>query len=215
MLFATSNGDLAVAIDFETANESRTSACSIGVAWIENGRVTATEEHLIRPREMRFNPFNSTIHGIRADDVADAPEFPAVWARLRERLDGRLILAHNAAFDLSVLRHTLTDYGLAWPVCPYLCTVTLARRAWPTLTAHKLNHLADFLGIALEHHRAGSDAEACGRIALAATQELGLDRLAAIPKGAGITFGQLTPDGYTACKGAKTPPRRTKVAAQG
>jgi DNA polymerase III subunit epsilon len=104
---------------------------------------------------------------------------------------------------------------LAWPVCPYLCTVTLARRAWPTLSAHKLNHLADFLGIALEHHRAGSDAEACGRIALAATQELGLDRLAAIPKGAGIIFGQLTPDGYTACKGAKAPPRRTKVAAQG
>lgn len=215
MLFATSNGDLAVAIDFETANESRTSACSIGVAWIENGRVTATEEHLIRPREMRFNPFNSAIHGIRADDVADAPEFPAVWARLRERLDGRLILAHNAAFDLSVLRHTLTDYGLVWPVCPYLCTVTLARRAWPTLTAHKLNHLADFLGIALEHHRAGSDAEACGRIALAATQELGLSGLAAIPKGAGITFGQLTPDGYTACKGAKVPSRRAKAAVQG
>lgn len=215
MLFATSNGDHAVAIDFETANESRTSACSIGVAWIENGRVTATEEHLIRPREMRFNPFNSAIHGIRADDVADAPEFPAVWARLRERLDGRLILAHNAAFDLSVLRHTLTDYGLVWPVCPYLCTVTLARRAWPTLTAHKLNHLADFLGIALEHHRAGSDAEACGRIALAATQELGLSGLAAIPKGAGITFGQLTPDGYTACKGAKAPSRRAKAALQG
>ncbi|WP_298377390.1 3'-5' exonuclease [Azospirillum sp.] len=215
MLFATNNDDRAVAIDFETANESRTSACSIGVAWIENGRVTATEEHLIRPREMRFNPFNSAIHGIRADDVADAPEFPAVWARLRERLDGRLILAHNAAFDLSVLRHTLTDYGLVWPVCPYLCTVTLARRAWPTLTAHKLNHLADFLGIALDHHRAGSDAEACGRIALAATRELGLNGLAAIPKGTGISFGRLTPDGYTACKGAKAPSRRAKAAVQG
>ncbi len=151
----------AVAIDFETANELRTSACSIGVAWIENGRVTATEEHLIRPREMRFNPFNSAIHGIRADDVADAPEFPAVWARLRDRVEGRLVLAHNAAFDLSVLRHTLTDYGLDWPACSYLCTVVLARRAWPGLTAHKLNHLADFLGIALDHHHAGSDAEAC------------------------------------------------------
>ncbi len=202
----------AVAIDFETANESRTSACSVGVAWIEDGRVTATEEHLIRPREMRFNPFNSAIHGIRAEDVADAPEFPAVWARIGDRLDGRLVLAHNAAFDVSVLRHTLSDYGLAWPACAYLCTVVLARRAWPALTAHKLNHLADFLGIALDHHRAGSDAEACGRIALAATRELGLDGLADIATATGITFGQLAPGGYSPCKGGKAP-RRSRVVA--
>ncbi|SMH54526.1 3'-5' exonuclease [Azospirillum agricola] len=203
---------LAVAIDFETANELRTSACSIGVAWIENGRVTETEEHLIRPREMRFNPFNTVIHGIRAEDVADAPEFPAVWARLRDRMEGRLVLAHNAAFDLSVLRHTLTDYGLDWPACSYLCTVVLARRAWPALTAHKLNHLADFLGIALDHHRAGSDAEACGRIALAATRELGLGGLPEIAKATGITFGQLAPGGYSPCKGGKAP-RRPRAAA--
>lgn len=200
----------AVAIDFETANELRTSACSIGVAWIENGRVTATEEHLIRPREMRFNPFNSAIHGIRADDVADAPEFPAVWAGLRDRLEGRLVLAHNAAFDLSVLRHTLTDYGLDWPACSYLCTVVLARRAWPGLTAHKLNHLADFLGIALDHHHAGSDAEACGRIALAATRELGLFGLAEIATATGIIFGELASGAYTPCKGGRAP-RRPRV----
>ena len=198
----------AVAIDFETANELRTSACSIGLAWIEDGHVTATEEHLIRPREMRFNSFNSAIHGIRADDVADAPEFPAVWAWIGDRMAGRLILAHNAAFDLSVLRHTLTDYGLDWPVCSYLCTVVLARRAWPTLGGHRLNHLADFLGIALEHHRAGSDAEACGRIALAAAQVFGLGSLSEIAAATGIIPGQLAPDGYSPCKGGKAPRRR-------
>lgn len=77
----------AVAIDFETANESRTSACSIGVAWIEDGRVVETEEHLIRPREMRFNPFNTAVHGLRAEDVAGAPEFPEVWHRFARRLE--------------------------------------------------------------------------------------------------------------------------------
>lgn len=206
----------AVAIDFETANEARTSACSIGVAWIENGRVTATEEHLIRPRELRFNSFNSAIHGIRAEDVTGAPEFPEVWAALRERVQGRLILAHNAAFDLSVLRHTLTDYGLDWPACDYLCTVVLARRAWPTLSGHRLNHLADFLGIALDHHRAGSDAEACGRIALAATQEMGLRGFGEI-EGTGISLGRIAPGGYSPCKGGKgrgkAPPRSPRVVA--
>lgn len=204
----------AVAIDFETANETRTSACSIGVAWIEGGRVVATEEHLIRPREMRFNPFNTAVHGIRPEDVADAPEFPEVWARIRDRMDGRLVLAHNASFDLSVLRHTLGDYGLAWPVCSYLCTVVLARRAWPNLAAHKLNYLAEYLGIALDHHRAGSDAEACGRIALAAARTLGLDRLSDIAEATGITFGQLTRDGYTPCKGGN-PPRRRRLMPVG
>ncbi|AWK87739.1 3'-5' exonuclease [Azospirillum thermophilum] len=198
----------AVAIDFETANETRTSACSIGVAWIEDGRVVATEEHLIRPRELRFNAFNSAIHGIRAEDVADAPEFPAVWDRIRDRFRDRLVLAHNAAFDLSVLRHTLSDYGMAWPACSYLCTVILARRAWPDLTAHKLNHLAGFLGLTLDHHRAGSDAEACGRIALAATRRLGLERFDEIEGATGILLGQVTADGYTPCKGGRAPARR-------
>jgi len=202
----------AVAIDFETANETRTSACSIGVAWIENGRVTGTEEHLIRPREPRFNPFNSAIHGIREEDVADAPEFPEVWAGLRERVQGRLILAHNAAFDLSVLRHTLTDYGLDLPACDYLCTVMMARRAWPALTGHRLNHLADFLGIALDHHHAGSDAEACGRIALAAALEMGLGGFGEIER-TGIRLGRIAPGGYSPCKGGKTPPRRPRVVA--
>jgi DNA polymerase-3 subunit epsilon len=198
----------AVAIDFETANELRTSACSIGLSWIDRGRVVATEEHLIRPRELRFNPFNTKVHGIRAKDVEDEPEFPEVWERIWERMKGRLVLAHNAAFDLSVLRHTLADYGLATPSCSYLCTVILARRAWPDLEAHRLNYLAGHLGIALNHHRAGSDAEACGRIALAATAALGLERLGQIADATGITLGRLTAGGYSPCKNGRMPTRR-------
>lgn len=203
----------AVAIDFETANESRTSACSIGVAWIEDGAVTGVEEHLIRPQEMRFNPFNTAVHGLRAEDVAEAPEFPAVWTRIRDRLEGRLVLAHNASFDLSVLRHTLSAYGILWPSCTYLCTVVLARRAWPGLNGHRLNHLADFLDIALDHHRAGSDAEACGRIALAATAELGLRRLSDIEEGTGIQFGRLAGGDYTPCRGGRPMRRKSPSAA--
>ncbi|MEK1934113.1 MAG: DNA polymerase III subunit epsilon, partial [Pararhizobium sp.] len=52
-----------IAIDFETANEQRGSACSVGLAWIEDGRVVRVEERLIRPKEMRFSSFNIAIHG--------------------------------------------------------------------------------------------------------------------------------------------------------
>lgn len=197
-----------VAIDFETANETRTSACALGLAWIEDGRVVATEEHRIRPREMRFLPMNVAIHGIRPEDVADAPEFPELWAALSPRLGGALVLAHNASFDLSVLRHTLDDYGLAAPCCDYLCTVIVARRAWPELPRHRLNVLADHLGLALDHHRAGSDAAACGRIALAAAGVLGAARVADIPAVTGIRPGRLAPGAHTPCHAGSRPPRR-------
>ncbi|NYZ16292.1 3'-5' exonuclease [Azospirillum sp. RWY-5-1] len=203
-----------LAIDFETANERRDSACALGVAWIEDGRVVATEEHLIRPREMRFLPMNTAIHGIRAEDVADAPSFAELWRELGPRMEGALVLAHNAAFDLSVLRHTLADHGLGHPSCAYLCTVIVARRAWPELSRHRLDTLADHLGLALDHHRAGSDAEACGRIALAAAGVLGAARVAEIPAVTGIAPGRLTPDGYSACRaGTRQAARRRRAAA--
>ncbi|MFM2044366.1 MAG: hypothetical protein RLY86_2942, partial [Pseudomonadota bacterium] len=71
-----------VAIDFETANEQRASACAIGVSRVEGGRVVWTREVLIRPPELRFTPFTIAVHGIRPEHVAHAPEFPEVWAAL-------------------------------------------------------------------------------------------------------------------------------------
>jgi len=61
-----------IAIDFETANEQRGSACSVGLAWIEDGQVTRVEERLIRPRDMRFSGMNIAIHGIRPDTTLGA-----------------------------------------------------------------------------------------------------------------------------------------------
>lgn len=78
-----------IAIDFETANEQRGSACSVGLAWIEDGKVTRVEERLIRPREMRFSGMNIAIHGIRPEHVEDAPEFPEVMDEFHHDFRGR------------------------------------------------------------------------------------------------------------------------------
>ncbi|MGO7425057.1 exonuclease domain-containing protein, partial [Rhizobium ruizarguesonis] len=88
-----------IAIYFETANEQRGSACAVGLAWIEEGRVTRVEERLIRPREMRFSGMNIAIHGIRPEHVEDAPEFPEVMGEFEEDFRGATMIAHNAAFD--------------------------------------------------------------------------------------------------------------------
>ncbi len=162
-----------VAIDFETANERRDSACALGLAVVRDGRVTLTDSWLIRPPELRFDWRCTRVHGIRARDVADSPEFDAVWLEVTEYLgDGRL-LAHNASFDMSVLRAMLTAYGLDLPELRYACTLAMSRRAWPDLPRHRLDTMCEHCNIELVHHDAASDARACAVVALRATEEVG------------------------------------------
>ena len=78
-----------------------------------------------------------------------------------------LLVAHNAQFDMSVLAKCLRAYGLFWQErVDYACTCQMSRRLLPQLPNHRLDTLCRSLGLSLDHHRAGSDSEACGRILL-------------------------------------------------
>ncbi|WP_172262562.1 exonuclease domain-containing protein [Caulobacter sp. RHG1] len=193
-----------IALDFETANEQRSSPCSIGLAWIEDGEVARIEHHWIRPPGNRFARFNIGFHGITPQHVEDADEWPDVLERLRPELEGALVLAHNASFDISVIRRTCEHYGVAPPSFDYLCTVQVARGVWPDLPSHKLNVVCGHLDVDFKHHDAAGDAYACGRVALAATSLNSLSHVRDLPGSLGMTVGRLQPDGYT-------PPRRARV----
>ena len=197
-----------IAVDFETANERRCSPCSVGLAWIEGGKVTRVEERLIRPKEMRFSSFNIAIHGIRPEHVKDAPEFPDVMAEFRDDLPDAVLIAHNAAFDMSVWRATLDLYGMPYPEFEYLCTLQMARRVWPDLESYRLSAIGDYLGIAFRHHNAAEDASACGRIALAAADHLGVSGIDMVPERIGIAPGRIHASGYSPCSGAGWKSRR-------
>lgn len=171
------NGATCMAIDFETANSSRGSPCSIGITWIDDASILRTAHRLICPKELEFNGFNISIHGIRPEDVKDEPEFPEIWQELLPHISGTTILAHNASFDMSVLRATLHLYGLPWPELSYLCTVKIARSVWPELPNHKLPTVSKHIGFFLEHHSASSDAEACASIAIAAARSRGVRKI--------------------------------------
>ena len=81
-------------------------------------------------------------------------------------LSGGLIVAHNAVFDLGVLKKCLCDYGLRWkPYVRYLCTVQMGRRLLPGMR-HNLSVMCDYYGIPLDHHQAASDSRACAEILL-------------------------------------------------
>jgi DNA polymerase III subunit epsilon len=200
-----------IAIDFETANEQRSSACSVGLAWIESGAVTRVEERLIRPKEMRFSGFNIAIHGIHPEDVEDSPEFPEVMDEFAADFAGATMIAHNAAFDMSVWRAALDRYGLVYPCFDYLCTVKMARRAWPDLPSYKLNALGRHLCISFNHHNAAEDAKVCAEVALAVAADLGAAHVCEIPARIDMIPGRMHAGGYHPCSCAMpravTPPR--------
>ncbi len=159
-------GDVFVALDFETANTSRDSACALAAVRVERGVVVDRAYALIRPPSPRFE--FTYIHGITWAHVAAAPAFDAVWRQFAPLFAGAdFLAAHNASFDRSVLRACCERYGLAMPATPFACTVKLARERW-NLHPTKLPDVARHLGLPLKHHDAASDAEVCARIVLAA-----------------------------------------------
>lgn len=160
------------AIDFETATSARNSACSVAVVEIGEGRLIDSYYTLIRPPLNLYNPFNTRIHGLRERDTENAPDFGEIWPELSEHLQGRIVVAHNASFDMSVLRSCLMDFSLPLPDFRYCDTVQMSKKVWPELKNHKLGTMGKFLKVKFHHHNALDDARACAAIPLAAGQKL-------------------------------------------
>lgn len=151
-----------LALDFETASHAPDSACAVGLALVEHGRVVAEDAFLIRPPEREF--VFTWVHGLRWEDVADAPTFDQAWPRLALWLEGAdFLAAHNASFDRGVLDACCRTYRLAAVDVPFICTVQVARRVWGIYPT-KLPLVCGALDIPLRHHDAASDASACAHI---------------------------------------------------
>ena len=163
-------------IDFETANRSRVSMCAASVAVFENNELVESPYWLVKPPKGHgfFLPeWTEDIHGLSWFDVQDAPEFSAIAPELQERLTkADIVVAHNAMFDMSVLRQTLEHFNLPSPDFQYLCTYRLAARVWPELPNHQLSTLVSHIGHQFQHHHAQSDAEAAGRVLLAMMKQV-------------------------------------------
>ena len=156
-----------IAIDFETAHANY--PCEIGLTRIENAVLVDSKSWLIKPACFPYmNPWNERVHGISAAKLAHALTFDEIWVELKHWIEDSVLVAHNAAFDMRVLRAALAYYDLATPKTDYFCSVSLSRKAWKHLSSHSLGAVCEYHDIQFRHHRAGDDAEACARIALKA-----------------------------------------------
>jgi DNA polymerase-3 subunit epsilon len=155
-----------IAIDFETATAKRDSACSIGMAACRNGSIMGTYKQLLKPPRNEYLPLNIGIHGIKPSDTRNAPTIADIHANgLGDLLEAEVpLVAHNASFDMSVLRESLAHHGIQTTWIAATCTVELARTMYPTLNNHKLNTVAKHIGYPLIHHDPISDAMAAAAI---------------------------------------------------
>ncbi len=194
-----------VALDFETANHHRESICEMGIAVVEDGQITETRSWRIRPRHNWFHYGNIRVHGITADDVAEEPEFDSIWSEAKAYFEHANVVAHNASFDMSCLRHVLAQYELAFPSLSYACSLQVARRAWFGYRSYGLSALSQRFSIALNHHAAESDAIACAHILLRACEEKHLTNFADIGPAFGLQMGRLYHAGYVPAGKLKSP----------
>lgn len=184
-----------VSIDFETANEKRNSPCAIGIVVANEHGIVDEYYSLINPM-MRFSPFNIGVHGIKEGDVVDAPTFAELWPTLHDYLSNNVVIAHNASFDMSVIRYTLDHYNLTYPKMDYLCTANIAKKIWPRLSNHKLNTVAAHHAITFDHHHALEDARVAAKILIQAFETYETDKMDIFLKRCNISKGRIYERGY-------------------
>lgn len=188
-----------VAIDFETANSRRDSVCSLGITVVKNNKIVEEKYWLVKPRIFRFDPINISIHGIREADVINEKEFDEVWHEIKPYLEDKLVIAHNASFDFSVLRNTLDLYDIEYPKLDYCCTLVASKIFYRYLMNHKLNTVNKHLGYKFKHHHASEDATACANILINISKELKLNNINEIADLVGFKLGYLKKEGYSPC----------------
>ena len=185
-----------IAIDFETANSSRDSACEIGIVKVKNFEIVEKKSFLIRPQENYFDWMNTQIHGINEETVEDEPEFDEIYLKIKDDFENYPIIAHNASFDISVLRHTLDLYDLPYPKTKYTCTYQMSKSSLSECISFRLDSICKFLNIDLQHHRALSDANACAQIAIKLFKDNSIRSLDEIKDVFNIRVGELMEGGY-------------------
>ncbi|MFV0463145.1 MAG: exonuclease domain-containing protein [Nostocoides sp.] len=182
------------AIDFETANSYRGSPCSVGLVKVRGGQVVDERHLLIRPPEGAdwFDAWNTSIHGITREMVAGSPRWREILPRITDFIGDDVVVAHNAGFDIGVIRYACAVDNIEWPDMRFLCTLVLARQAL-SLPTYRLPYVCESLGRPMEnHHDALADARAVVDVVgrLAARQRV--DDLNALAESVGVHIGHMS-----------------------
>ena len=167
-----------VVLDFETTglNPNMDEIIEIGAVRLEHGKEVGEFSQLIDPgRAIPEKVVELT--GINSAMLAGQPTLAEVFPKFAEFLEGAVLVAHNASFDMAFLRRAFQRFGRELDA-PILDTLALARNAYKELRNHKLGTVCKHLDISLKNaHRAVHDARATGLVLLKTLERLNVSRL--------------------------------------
>lgn len=151
-------------VDLEATSASHTSKIiQIGIAVVENGKITQTYQTDVNPHEA-LDYHITMLTGITTAQAQAAPDFSDVLPDVAAILRDCVFVAHNVKFDYHLLARTFTQHGVSLDM-PRVDTVELARVFFPTLEKYGLETLSRVLN--LQHdkpHEALSDAYATAKL---------------------------------------------------
>lgn len=190
-----------VSFDFETANSSRGSACSIGLVKVINGDTTDKLSQIFKPPSSLnyFDDRNIMIHGITPKMVENKGHFVDYWEDFHSFIGGLPLVAHNASFDMSVLRSALLESNVEWPQLEFACTMVMSRNLY-NLTSNSLPFVAQAAEVNWDndrHHDALYDAEICAEIVKSMARRQNSDSLIDLIDSLHLEIGRLRTDGWT------------------
>ncbi|WP_019545526.1 DEDDh family exonuclease [Streptomyces sulphureus] len=145
------------------------------------------EDHWYTQVNPERDPGPTWIHGLTAEELARAPRFAEIAEEFAERLADRVLVAHNAVFDWSMIAREFARAKRTAPVNRRLCTIALSKELRLPLPNHKLESLAAHFGVVQQHaHHALDDARVLAEVFRpslhqAAAQETQLPLLACRP----------------------------------
>ena len=184
------------AIDFETANGSSASPCAVGLVKVADGKIVDTFSTLIQPPYPNdwFATGNIKVHGIRPEDVVSAPSWAQALEQMLEFIAGDDLIAHNAGFDMGVLKSSIELIDGQIPALRYGCSLIMARKTY-NLESYRLNQVAYAIGHEeFDHHDALADSDACARIVIHMAKRHEVSSLEELAKLTNHTLKNLVPE---------------------
>lgn len=187
-----------IAIDFETANHKRCSACTLGISIYKNNINVDNKYFTFKPYPFEFDEINLNITGLKVSDFENLPNFEEIWDAIEPYFNNALVFAHNASFDINVLKQTLDIYNIPYPNFDFCCTYLMSKVKFENLQNYKLDTIANILELnTFEHHNALEDAIVCGKIANIYIKNKNTDD---VRNDFQIEFGHLDNKSYYNCK---------------
>ncbi len=181
-----------VALDFETANADPASVCSVGLVTVENNIIKDEYYSLVKPKGMVFDAANSEVNGITPKMVEKAASFAEIWTEVEQRIEGRMVAAHYAAFDIKVLKAVLDppDRLSRNKLCLQLAC---QQGGLAGLPSYRLDSLARRIEFSFRHHDALEDSRACAMLLLRAGEESGFASFEEMSRHYKLNIGKIAP----------------------